>query len=192
MSMHAPLVAAAMAAFLSLPADAQREPIVVDPHVGGTGAFEWAWNPEYGIGPLSADSWQLTPTHDQWIDFRLRDESYPGDNFSAIVNGVPVPWDRYIAGVGNRFLDPGFQWADGELQLLLRAGLTYTLTIDPTPCSSGCSFGGGGIYWITPVPEPAAWAALLAGLVLLGVRLSASTAGTGSRVQAGVEGRREG
>lgn len=168
MSLRAPLVVAALAAFLTLPAKAQQEVIVVDPHVGGSGMFGWAWSPEYGFGPLSADSWQLTPTHDQWIDFSLRDESYPGDNFAAIVNGVPVPWDRYVPGVGNRFLDPGYQWAEGELRLLLSAGQTYTLTIDPTPCNSGCSFGGGGTYWITPVPESAGWASMLAGLVLLG------------------------
>jgi hypothetical protein len=164
-SQNSLLVAAALACVV-LPAEA-APPIVIDPAVGGSGEFGWQWDPEYGHGPLAAEVWEFNPTADQRVLFRLRDESYPGDNFSAIVNGVAVPWDNYVTGVGDKYAGPGSQWADGTLSLQLIAGATYTVSFDATPCSSGCSFGGGGTYWITPVPEATTVASIIAGLVVL-------------------------
>lgn len=167
MSMQAVTVAAIAAAALALPVHAAGESIGVDPNVGATGTFSYEWQPAYGYGPLVADTWKLSPTQDQWIQFRLRDLSYPGDNFTATVNGAAVSWDHYTPGVGGRDSEPPYQWADGQVRLLLHAGTTYTLGFVPAPCGVGCSTGGGGTYWITPVPEGSTVAFMIAGLVLL-------------------------
>ena len=144
-------------------------PIVVDPHTGASGSFSWAWYPAYPSDNSLFTTWNLTARRDQQIVFRLRDESYPGDNFShAVLNGTVVPWDTYVAGTGDRY---GGTYADGRVTLSLAAGQTYTLGFDATPCGhNSCDFGGGGTYWITPVPEPGTYALFAGGIATLAWR----------------------
>ncbi|MCW7537997.1 PEP-CTERM sorting domain-containing protein [Aquabacterium sp. A7-Y] len=169
------LAVAAAAAVLMLPALSQAQEygvIEVDPYIGQSGSFGWTWYPEYPAQP-EANSWRLTTgAQSQWILFEMQDRNYAGDNFENItLNGVRLPWDEYIRGVGDKFdMGPHVRHAEGRVKLLLAANSAYTIEFTATPCRQGCEYGGSGNYQFTPlaaVPEPQTYALMLTGVAAL-------------------------
>ncbi|MCW7540450.1 PEP-CTERM sorting domain-containing protein [Aquabacterium sp. A7-Y] len=168
------IIAAAAAAVFMLPAVAQEftgDVIDVDPYAGGAGYITWGWDPIYPGDPY-IDTWRLvTGAQQQWVQLKLEDIGFPGDNFEVLtLNGAKISWDSYVPGIGHRDSTTGSQRAEGQVRLLLEANTTYTLGVTATPCQFGCDYGGGAWYVFTPlgpVPEPSTYALMLGGVVAL-------------------------
>lgn len=130
---------------------------------------QWVDDGSYGdLGtPLSFAFTLSTPG-----TLRVVDASIAGDQFSVQVNGTSYPTSAVPSG--SFVFEPDFDAAFAlpgdfsRLELALAPGayvVTGFLTVanDPTLLVTN-----GGLQ-ITPIPEPATWAALLGGLLLLGV-----------------------
>jgi len=144
----------------------------VDEQTAASSGLEWI---DISDGSLLSFSFAITtPT---WL--RVVDAGYAGDSFNVKVNGANWSTSDVPAGsVGsspNVGLNFDAAWANPAFShgaWLLSSPGNYTVTgsllhsvgLDGTPLNATV-----GAVMLTPVPEPAAWALMLAGLAAVGI-----------------------